>query len=45
MVTQAGEKLELISEKNYIFKLTDEVKDKIIKWLSNTEEPTVYLCI
>ena len=33
--TEVGEKLELIEEKNYVFEITPEIRDKIMKWASS----------
>ena len=31
--TEAGEKLELIQEKNYVFEITPEIREAIRKWV------------
>ena len=33
--TDAGERLELIEEKNYIFEINDQMRDSIKEWISS----------
>ena len=37
--TEAGERVELIKEKNYVFNITTEIKDKIRTWASSPQNP------